>query len=79
MEIDVHKGYNPITIENDIAVLVLNLTEPTKDFRMRNGTRVEDNIIQPISMTRRNIPVDSRCQVSGWGATRLVSINYFGY
>lgn len=77
IDIHVHEDYNPMTIENDIAVLTLNLTALTNtEVRFQNGTEsyAEEDIIAPISMSRQNVPVNSRCQVSGWGVTRIVSV-----
>lgn len=81
-EVHVHSGYNALTLENDIAMMFLNVSVPNFTIR-KNNDEPNDNSntesqaiagkIAPIKMTSKVIPVDSVCQVSGWGVTRIVS------
>lgn len=76
--IHVHMGYDPITLEHDIAILHLNESVPHLVLRTNgnmNTTDIDENddLIAPITLSTKDIPVDSVCQVTGWGVTRIVS------
>ena len=64
----IHPFYNPMTLDNDIALLKLDVL---LDF--------SDPHVQPICLTTRDFPEWTTCTVTGWGAILYRKWSVFTY